>query len=339
MNALFSPGPKVTRKMNHRDIVKSKSTAFDWTLLFLFGAAGLLFFGGCEPSHGNEDPVVLIVGDRQVTADVMKQEMLQEGEDLPIPAQHAKQIKTGLLNNIIDRYLILEYARLHGVGVTEAEFQRELEDVKQGYTERQFEQILLRNSGDPAAWLKRFREQILINKVIGSVGQDVAPPDEKELKAYFESNPSRFKAPERVRFRQIFSRSRKKAAKLHERIVKGERLADLAREYSEGPEAEKGGEVGWIMKGTLDETLDRVLFSMAPGDVSPVTKGVSGYHIFQVISRRPGGFQGFSEVIAPIEQTLLEKKRASFYKRWLQDLRTDIRVTINQNEIDKLEFS
>ena len=35
-----------------------------------------------------------------------------------------------------------------------------------------------------------------------------------------------------------------------------------------GPEAENGGEVGWIPKGVMDETLDKTLFSMAPGDVS-----------------------------------------------------------------------
>jgi parvulin-like peptidyl-prolyl isomerase len=126
---------------------------------------------------------------------------------------------------------------------------------------------------------------------------------------------------------------------ISEKIGKGENLADLARKYSEGPEAENGGEVGWIEKGTLDETLDKVLFKMAPGDVSPVTKGVSGYHIFQVIGRAPAGFRVFSEVMDDIERALTEKKRAAFYRKWLQNLRTDIRVTINQKAIDKLEFS
>ena len=325
--------------MNHGDMFNSESAFFNWTLFFLLGAAGLFFIGGCERLHVDADPVVLVVGDQQVTADVMKQEILLAGEDLPIPARDAKQIKTGLLDNIIDHYLILEYARRHGIGLTEAEFQKELDDVKKGYTESQFEQILLRNCGDPAAWVKRFREQILIEKVIGSVVRDVAPPDEKELKAYFESNPSRFKVPERVRFRQIFCRSRKKAVALHKKIREGENLADLAREYSEGPEAENDGEVGWIMKGTLDETLDKAIFSLAPGAVSPVTKGASGYHIFEVISREPAGFQAFSEVFGDIERNLAEKKRALFYKKWLQNLRTDIRVTVNQKALDKLEFS
>ena len=230
--------------MNHRDTFKRKSASFHWILFFLLGAAVLFFIGGCERRNVNSDPVVLVVGDQQVTADVMKQEILLAGEEFPVPARDAKQIKTGLLDNIIDHYLILEYARRNGIGITEAEFQEQLGNVKNGYTESQFEQTLLRNSGDPAAWMKRFREQILVEKVIDSVVQDVAPPDEKELKAYFESNPGRFKVPERVRFRQIFCRNRKKAAALHKRIVEGENLADLAREYSEGPEAENGGEVG-----------------------------------------------------------------------------------------------
>lgn len=325
--------------MRHRDILKTQTDFLDWALFFLLGAAALFSFGGCESLDRAAGPVVLVVGKQQVTADVMAQEMLLAGEDLPVSARDAEEVKIGLLENIIDRYLILEYARRHDIGVSQAEFQKHLNDVKNGYTERQFEEILLRNAGDPAAWLKRFREQIIIEKVIRSVTGDVPPPHEKEMKAYFESNPGRYKVPERVRFRQIFCRSRKKATELRERIDKGEDPAELARKYSEGPEAENGGEVGWIAKGTLDETLDKVLFKMAPGDISAVTKGVSGYHIFQVISREPAGFRVFSEVMGDIERALTEKKRASFYRKWLENLRTDIRVTINQKAIDKLEFS
>jgi len=325
--------------MNHRAIFKSRSTVFYSVLFLLLGGTSPFFISGCDRFGLNPGTVVMVIGNQQLTADDLKQDMVFAGEDLPISARDAKEIKTRLLDHIIDRYLMLEYARRHGIEVTEEAFQTQLSEIKKGYTDAGFEQVLLRKSGDPDAWAKRLKEQLIIEKVMESVAKDVAPPDYKEIKAYFESDPNRFKAPEKVKFRQIVCPTRKQARQLHTRIRAGENLADLAREYSLGPEAENGGEVGWIPKDALDETLDKTLFSMAPGDVSPVTKGASGYHIFEVISRRPGGFQAFSEVIGDIEQELSQQRRASFCRKWLQNLHGDIRVKINQKAIDKLEFS
>jgi len=325
--------------MNHRAIFRNKSTGFYSVLFLLLGGASPFFITGCDRLGLTPGTVVMVIGDQQLTADDLKQDMVFAAEDLPISAQDAKEIKIRLLDHIIDRYLMLEYARRHGIEVTEEEFQRQLSEIKEGYTDAGFEQVLLRKSGDPGAWEKRLKEQLIIEKVVESVTDDMAPFDYKEIKAYFESGPNRFKTPDRVNFRQIVCPTRKQARQLHVRIREGENLADLARKYSVGPEAENGGEVGWIAKGVLDETLDKTLFSTAPGDVSPVTKGASGYHIFEVISRRPGGFQAFSEVIDDIEQELSQQRRASFCRKWLQNLRSDIRVKINQKAIDKLEFS
>ena len=325
--------------MSNRFIFKRKSNIFYTFFLLVTALGGLFFVEGCDLIGKNPGPVVLVVGDQQFTADVLKQNLLLASEDLPIPAKETENIKTALLDNMIDRCLILEYAKQNGIVVSEKEFQARLIDIKKGYSESLFEETLLRKWGDPDVWIKRFKEQIVIEKVINSVTVDMEPPDYKEMKARFESNPNHYKAPEEIKFRQIFCRTKKKAKELYGKIRSGESLASLARKYSEGPEAVDGGEVGWVAKGILDEPLDKMLFQMAPGDISPVTKGASGYHIFEVIDRRPGGFRAFSEIIDGIERDLYQTRRMSFVKKWLQNLRSDIRVKINQKAIDSMEFS
>ena len=325
--------------MDHRVIIKKRSVAFHGAFFWILGLGGLFFISGCDRLELNSEPVVMVVGDQRLTADVLKKDLVYASEDMPISIRNVEQVKSRLLDHIIDRYLMLEYARQNNIVVSEDAFKAHLNEIKEGYSEDHFEKVLLQKSGDPGTWEKRLREQLIVEKVIKSITRDVVPPDYKEIKACFESAPNRFKAPDRVKFRQIFCRTRKQAKQLHARIRAGESLADLAREYSEGPEAENGGEVGWIAKGTLDRTLDKTLFSLAPGDLSPVTKGPSGYHIFEVVFRRPAGFRAFSEVIASIEQTLMEQKQESFCEKWLQNLRTNIRIKINQKEMDTLEFS
>ena len=337
--AFFPCAKNAKKQMSHQAILKNKSSVFHPAFFLLLGAAVPFFVSGCGRFDLEPSPVVLVIGDQRLTADVLKKDMAFVSEDLPLSVQDTKQIKTRLLDHIIDRYLMMEYARKHGISIDDDEFQTHLNEIKEGYTETEFEQAMLRKFADPEAWAKRLREQLLMEKVIETVTEDMAPPSYEEMKAYFESNPNQFKTPDMVKFRQIFCRTQKEAKQLHKRIRKGETLAELAREHSAAPEAENGGEVGWVARGSLDEALEKRLFSLAPGEIGPVTKGPSGYHIFEVISRRPAGFQAFSEVIRVIELKITHQSRAHFCREWLRNLRADFTVKINQEAINKLEFS
>ncbi len=324
--------------MKDRSLFKSNPCRF-YATLFVLWACGISFFWGCDRLGLSTGPVVLVVGDQRLTADILKQDMDFASEGLPIATEDAEKTKKILLDQVIDRYLILEYARRKGINVSDEEFDKHLMDIMEGYTKDLFDQTLLQKWGDPDAWLRRFKEELVIEKAIGSIILEAGTPDYKEIKAHFESDPNHFKVPERVKFRQIFCRTRKEANEIRAKIRAGEDLAALARTISEDPEGKNGGEVGWIEKGTLDEPIDKMLFKMAPGDTSPVIKGPSGYHIFEVLDRRPEGFPAFSEVISEIEEALLRKRRASLYKRWLKRLRTEIKIKIHQKAIDQLEFS
>ncbi len=325
--------------MIHRAVLKTKLSVLYRVLFLLLGIAGLFSIAGCSFPEPELSPVVVVIGDRRLTADVLKKDMVFVSEDLPLSVQSSKQAKIGLLDHIIDRYLIMEYAGKHAISVSEGEFQTRLNKIKEGYTDSEFERTLLQQYADPVSWTNRLREQLLIEKVIETVTRDIKPPGYEEIKGYFESNPNQFKTPDMVKFRQIFCRTRKEGNRLHARIRAGETLAELVREHAGAPEAEKGAEVVWIAKGTLDKALEKELFSLAPGKISAVTKGPSGYHIFEVISRRSAGFQDFSAVIRNIEQELVHQKRADFCKEWLKNLRSDVVVKINQKAIDNLEFS
>ena len=325
--------------MIHRAILKIKLSVLHAVLFLLLGTVGLFSIAGCNLLEPEFSPVVVVIGDRRLTADVLKKDLVFAGEDLPLSVQSLKQTKISLLDHVIDRYLIMEYASKHAISVSDGEFQTHLSEIKEGYTESEFERTLLQKYADPGAWTKRLMEQLLIEKVIETVTRDLEPPGYEEMKAYFESNPNQFKTPVMVKVRHIFCRTRKEAKRLHAGIRAGEALAQSAREHVAAPEAENGGEVVWITKGTLDKALEKVLFSLAPGEIGPVTKGSSGYHIFEVISRRSAGFQDFSEVICNIEKELTHQKRENFCKKWLKNLHGDIVVKINQKAIDNLEFS
>ncbi len=293
----------------------------------------------CGPSDQAKDKVVIVVGSRQITSDQLKKDMEFIGADIDVPGQNQNMIREQMLGLVIDHYLILEYGRKMGISVSENEVQKVVKDIKRGYTEGAFKDALLGGYVDPEKWEERIREQFLVNKVIKKVTENITPPDYQDIKRYFEDNKDEFKSPKMLEFRQIVTRSREEADALLNRLNNGETMHELARQHSIGPEAEKGGRVGWVAHGDLEESMEKVLFSMPRGKISPVVKTPYGFHIFEVLSVRPEGVKQLPGVIREIESRLLIQRRELFYKKWLSNLRGQFEIKINQDILNGMERS
>ncbi|MCK9338635.1 MAG: peptidylprolyl isomerase [Bacteroidales bacterium] len=72
-----------------------------------------------------------------------------------------------------------------------------------------------------------------------------------------------------------------------ERVLRGEKFSMLARLYSDDPgSAGKGGELGFVERGTLYPEFEAVAFNLKSGEISQIVKTKAGYHIIQMIERR-----------------------------------------------------
>ena len=302
-----------------------------WTLIFLPLGCGL-------SDHGEGDPVI-VIGSKHLSSDGLKKEMEIIGGGVPVPVKHASEIKDQLIEQIIDYYLIIEYGKQNNISISENKFQRSLKEIKREYSEDAFRKVLLQGYVDPALWEHRFRNQLLVGKVIKQVLGKIESPSYEEIKIYFQKNRNKFRSPEMLRFRQIVCKSKKEAANLRRRIHAGEDMGELAKQHSIAPESEVNGEVGWVARGDLDESMEKALFSMQTGKISPVIKTSFGYHLFEVMSRAPAGAKGLPEVMAEIELQLLRQKQEIFYKKWLETLRADFKVEVNHHMLNKLELS
>jgi len=300
----------------------------------------LLFLApNCGPSDQAKDKVAIVVGSRQITTDQLKKDMEFISSDMDLPDHDRNRIRKQIVELVIDHYLILEYGRKMGISVSEKEVERAIKDIKSGYTEGSFKNALLRGYVDLEQWEERIREQFLVNKVIKEVTENITPPDYQDIKRYFEDNKDEFKFPEMLEFRQIVIRSREEADALLSRLNNGEDMHELAKKYSIGPEAEKGGTVGWVAHGDLEESMEKVLFSMPRGKISPVVGTPYGFHIFEVLSVRPEGGKQLPEVIGEIESRLLIQRRELFFKKWLSSLRSQFQIKINQDILNGMEIS
>lgn len=105
------------------------------------------------------------------------------------------------------------------------------------------------------------------------------------------------------------------AKRLKEQIEGGARFEDLAREFSAGPEAEEGGEIGWVGRYQLDPASEAAIFATPLGGVTdPVVvdgDGVRLYLVHEEVTRAPEGEQK-DAIEASAFTNWYEAKKAAF---------------------------
>lgn len=154
---------------------------------------------------------------------------------------------------------------------------------------------------------------------------------EEEVKNFYERQKDRFKTPKRAKIREIFIKisaedspskieeKKKKAEEILEQAKKTKDFASLAKRYSESDTASKGGDIGWIEKGMLGSSLENIIFSLKPGDLSGVLREKNGFYIFKVEEIIDEKLRSFNEVKDQILQFLRREKARKEASRKAED--------------------
>jgi peptidyl-prolyl cis-trans isomerase C len=85
--------------------------------------------------------------------------------------------------------------------------------------------------------------------------------------------------------RHILVETQAAADDLARRLREGEDFADLAREHSQCPSAEQGGDLGELTPGEMVREFDNVVFFGEVGPVHGPVKSPLGYHLIEILER------------------------------------------------------
>lgn len=94
-----------------------------------------------------------------------------------------------------------------------------------------------------------------------------------------------------------------------------------AKARSQGPKAADGGDLGWVEPGTFTKTFDEVVFSIPPGELSPVFVAESLACLVLVPERVEARTRPFAEVVAEIESDLRRQMNAGVRREAVAMLR------------------
>ncbi len=141
---------------------------------------------------------------------------------------------------------------------------------------------------------------------------------DEEVESYYEENIDVYQQERQVKARHILfkfdaetpeeeeEKVRERALSVLEKARAGEDFADLAKEYSEGPTNEQGGDLGYFSSGQMVKPFDDAAFGMEKGEISDLVKTQFGYHIIKVEDIKDAGTKSLAEVQEEIRNRLLQ---------------------------------
>ncbi|MBF7689487.1 MULTISPECIES: peptidylprolyl isomerase [Acinetobacter] len=122
---------------------------------------------------------------------------------------------------------------------------------------------------------------------------------------------------------------------IYKRLKSGEDFATLASTFSNDPgSAADGGDLGWVMPGTMVPQFEDEMKSTPKGQISKPFQSQFGWHILQVIDTRQQDMtQEYQRRLA--RQYLGEQQFDTELDGWLRELRANTYVQIKDPSLDR----
>ena len=89
----------------------------------------------------------------------------------------------------------------------------------------------------------------------------------------------------RATARHILVHTREECEDIKTQIEKGADFAELAKEHSQCPSGQEGGDLGEFSSGQMVREFDRVVFGGELGKVHGPVQTQFGYHLIEITSR------------------------------------------------------
>jgi peptidyl-prolyl cis-trans isomerase SurA len=290
----------------------------------------------------NRDVIALSEVEKRAAPELAR--MAQAERDPAKRSELRTRIIKGSLDALIGEKLMEEQIQELGLGVTDAELEAAMADVRRqnnATEEGQFERLLASEGFTLAAYKDFLRKQMGRMKLVQMRVTPKVKVSEEDLKAAYTQYSKLETGDSEVHARHILVQvdpsapaekvdaARKKAEALAAEARKpGVDFAALAKAKSEGPSAADGGDLGYFKRGVMVPAFERVAFSLNEGEVSEPVRTQFGWHILKVEEKRAVDVAPFEQVKGELEAKLKMQKTEKYVEQYVQELRQKASVEV-----------
>jgi len=259
-----------------------------------------------------------------------------------IPADKQKEFRENIRKRLIDEFIMRtllndEMARKK-VEVTDQEIKITKDKIQTSLpANKKVDEFLKENKLSQEDIILGIKVEKFMNQEIGNK----AKPSQKEISKFYNENKDKlFVSPESAHVRHILVSVNKddsekiKAEKktrienLRKQLLNGGDFVELARKNSDCPSKEAGGDLNYVKRGQTVKAFDDAVFSQGKNVIGPVVTTEFGYHIIQVLDRKPAKTISLGEVKGKISAFLEQQKRSKAFVDILKKLQQNAKITI-----------
>jgi peptidyl-prolyl cis-trans isomerase C len=316
-----------------------------WALTAIINTAFLLVsfstFG--QETESIKDPVAQVNGvkisskqyEREFNLQI--QQASQQGRQ--IPDAMLPKIKADILNNLIDRELLYQESQKQNITVNAEEVNNQIKLIRERFPNpAEYEKIIADMGLSEAQIQSEIERNLAIRNLIGAQVISKIKVSGSETKAYYDENPDFFIKPEQVKASHILikvapdatdmqkAQARIEIAKINQKLKDGQDFAALAREFSQGPSSEKGGDLGYFGRGQMAKPFEEAAFALAPGNVSETVETRYGYHLIKVFDKKPPSNIAYADVKDQLNQHLKRQKIDREARVYIENLKKNAKI-------------
>ncbi|MEW6235100.1 MAG: peptidylprolyl isomerase [Candidatus Omnitrophota bacterium] len=277
------------------------------------------------PEKKTDDPVVCKVNakeikESQILEQIQAQLRQMGGQVTPDVREKANTLLFNeSMNTLISINLLKQKAEEQKLKVEKEDVDKQIEEIKASLpANMKLEDALASSNMTEEDLRKQIQtgDQLLYKKVIDRNIKKPEAPTEKDIKDFYDKNPASFQ--EKVHASHILLQFPKdgsvteaqkkelntKLAAIRADIQSGKiKFEDAAKQYSDCPSKQKGGDLGLFQRGQMVPEFEKAAFDAKVGDLTDIVETKFGYHIIKVTDRQKPNLETEKEKIGKYLET------------------------------------
>jgi len=257
------------------------------------------------------------------------------------PAQRA-QVEREVLQEMIRNNLADQEIRRLKIVVSPREIDEAVDAIKQEnhFTDAQFDYVIQQQGQTREQFRQGIKRDMERSRLVERVLKSKTIITPEQVDAYLKSEESAL--AEKRRLAILFlpypeGADAKKAEEVDKlardimnRIKAGHDFSKLAREYSKGPAAPDGGDLGYIATDELSPQIEAATRGLKPGEVTDLTKTPAGYFILKVMDiQREKQAKADSSAREKAQRQLFQIEMNRKFQDWVRNLESRAFIKIS----------
>ena len=243
-------------------------------------------------------------------------------------------VKNRILENLIETEILYQQSQKEGIKVGDQAINEQIETIKKRFPdEAAYNKALEGMEVSEKEIRGQIQRGLAINQLLDTNIRKKITVTEEESNKFYNDNPNFFKQPEQVKASHILIKvapdaeeskkiqARKKMETIQKKVRQGEDFGLLAKANSEGPTAQREGDLGYFSQGQMVKPFGDAAFALKVGEVSEIVETQFGYHLIKVTDKKPARTIPYKEVQQKLEQHLKIEKERTEIQGYIENLK------------------